>query len=108
MSVAPRLALFYAGVFFLVGIQLPFWPVWLPGRGLSVSEIGVVLAAALWVKVIVNPLAGLLADRTGRRRGVMILLAATNLAGFLLFVQTPALWPFPPINPLPPTPPSSP
>jgi PPP family 3-phenylpropionic acid transporter len=93
MSVAPRLALFYAGVFFFVGIQLPFWPVWLAGRGLSVSEIGVVLAAALWVKVIVNPLAGLLADRTGRRRGVMILLAATNLAGFLLFVPTHGLWP---------------
>jgi PPP family 3-phenylpropionic acid transporter len=100
MSVAPRLALFYAGVFFLVGIQLPFWPVWLAGRGLSVSEIGVVLAAALWVKVIVNPLAGLLADRTGRRRGVMILLAATNLAGFLLFVPTHGLWPLLLINAL--------
>jgi PPP family 3-phenylpropionic acid transporter len=100
MSVAPRLALFYAAVFLLAGIQLPFWPVWLAGRGLGVSEIGLVLAAALWIKVIVNPLAGLLADRTGRRRGVMIFLAATNLAGFLLFVPTHGLWPLLFINAL--------
>jgi PPP family 3-phenylpropionic acid transporter len=100
MSVAPRLALFYAAVFVLVGIQLPFWPLWLAGRGLSVSEIGVVLAAALWIKVIVNPLAGLLADRTGRARGVIILLAVTNLAGFLLFVPSYGLWPLLLINAL--------
>src|SRR5260221_13515837 len=100
MSVAPRLALFYAAVFLLAGIQLPFWPVWLAGRGLGVSEIGLVLAAALWIKVIVNPLAGLLADRTGRRRGIMIFLAATNLAGFLLFVPTHGLWPLLFINAL--------
>src|SRR5260221_6069924 len=94
MSVAPPLAFFHGAFFLAPGIQLPFWPVWLAGRGLGVSEIGLVLAAALWIKVIVNPLAGLLADRTGRRRGVMIFLAATNLAGFLLFVPTHGLWPF--------------
>jgi PPP family 3-phenylpropionic acid transporter len=100
MSVAPRLALFYAAVFLLAGIQLPFWPVWLAGRGLGVSEIGLVLAAALCIKVIVNPLAGLLADRTGRRRGVIIFLAATNLASFLLFVPAHGLWPLLFINAL--------
>src|SRR5260221_2288619 len=98
MSVAPRLALFYAAVFLLAGIQLPFWPVWLAGRGLGVSEIGLVLAAALWIKVIVNPLAGLLADRTGRRRGVMNFLAATNLAGLLLLLATHGLRPPPVIQ----------
>src|SRR5258705_13079177 len=93
MSVAPRLALFYAAVFLLAGIQLPFWPVWLAGRGLGVSEIGLVLAAALWIKVIVNPLAGLLADRTGRRPGGMVFLPGAKPAGFLLFVAGHGLWP---------------
>lgn len=88
MPAAPRLALFYAAIFLLVGIQLPFWPVWLAGRGLSPAEIGVVLASALWVKVIANPLAGSLADRSGSRRGLMIALAAANLAGFLLFLPS--------------------
>lgn len=99
MQVAPRLALFYAAVFLLVGIQLPFWPVFLTGRGLSAGEIGFVLAAAVWVKVLVNPLAGLLADRSDRR-GVMILFAATNLAGFVLFVPAHGLWPLLLINAL--------
>jgi MFS transporter, PPP family, 3-phenylpropionic acid transporter len=100
MSAASRLALFYAAAFFLVGIQLPFWPVWLSGRGLSAGEIGVVLAAALWIKVLVNPLAGFLADRSGRRRGVMILFALINLAGFILFVPAHGFWPLLLINAL--------
>src|SRR3954462_8707231 len=93
MAGAARLASFYAAAFFLVGIQLPFWPIFLAGRGLSAGEIGFVLAAALWIKVLVNPLAGLLADRSGRRRGVMILLAALNLGGFVLFLPLHGLWP---------------
>jgi PPP family 3-phenylpropionic acid transporter len=100
MSVAPRLALFYAAVFFFVGIQLPFWPVWLAGRGLSPSEIGLVLATALWLKVLTNPLAGLLADRSGKRRAVMIGLGAANLAGLLLFVPAYGFWPLLAINAL--------
>jgi len=100
MPVAARLAAFYAAAFLLVGIQLPFWPIFLAGRGLSAGEIGFVLAAALWIKVLVNPLAGLLADRSGRRRGVMILLAAINLAGFLLFLPIDGLWPLLLVNAL--------
>jgi PPP family 3-phenylpropionic acid transporter len=39
-------------MFLVVGIQLPFWPIWLAARGLSAREIGIVLAAAIWVKVL--------------------------------------------------------
>jgi PPP family 3-phenylpropionic acid transporter len=92
MPVAARLASFYAAAFFLVGIQLPFWPIFLAGRGLSAGEIGFVLAAALWIKVLFNPLSGHLADRIGRRRGVMILLALVNLGGFLLFLPAQGFW----------------
>ncbi len=100
MSDAVRLALFYAAAFFLVGISLPFWPVWLTGRGLSAGEIGLVLAVAQCVKVVVNPLAGLIADRSDRRRAVMIGLAAINLGGFLLFVPARGWWPLLLINAL--------
>jgi MFS transporter, PPP family, 3-phenylpropionic acid transporter len=57
-----RLAAFYAASFLIVGIQLPFWPVWLSGRGLDASEIATVFAAALWAKVAVTPVIGALAD----------------------------------------------
>ncbi|HEX3499549.1 MAG TPA: MFS transporter, partial [Stellaceae bacterium] len=100
MQIAARLAAFYAAAFFLVGIQLPFWPIFLAGRGLSAGEIGLVLAAALWIKVLVNPLSGLLADRSLRRRGVMILLAAINFGGFLLFLPIHGLWPLLLVNAL--------
>ncbi|HUH84291.1 MAG TPA: MFS transporter [Stellaceae bacterium] len=81
-----RLGAFYAALFFTQGVLLPFWPVWLSTRGLSPAEIGVVLAAAQWIKVAGNPLAGIAADRSGRPRRVMLWLSAVALLGFLLFL----------------------
>ncbi len=78
-----RLALFYAASFLVVGIQLPFWPVWLAGRGLDSRQIAAVFAAALWAKVAATPLFGALADRLGRRRAVMAALAALAFAAYL-------------------------
>lgn len=82
-----RLSLFYAASFLVVGVQLPFWPVWLAGRGLDPRQIAAVFAAAIWAKVFVTPLVGALADRLGRRRAVMIALAATACAAYA------GLWP---------------
>src|SRR5438046_7344217 len=82
-----RLGGFYAASFLVVGIQLPFWPVWLAGRGLDTQEIAGLFAAAIWAKVIATPLIGGLADRLGRRRGVMVALAAVACIAYA------ALWP---------------
>jgi MFS transporter, PPP family, 3-phenylpropionic acid transporter len=78
-----RLALFYAASFLVVGIQLPFWPVWLAGRGLDSRQIAIVFGAALWAKVAATPALGALADRLGRRRAVMAVLAALAFAAYL-------------------------
>jgi MFS transporter, PPP family, 3-phenylpropionic acid transporter len=82
-----RFSAFYAAMFLVVGIQLPFWPVWLAARGLTAGEIGVVLAAAIWAKVFATPAIGAIADRSGAPRAVMRGLAATALASYV------ALWP---------------
>src|SRR5260370_40019790 len=79
---AARLGLFYAASFLVVGIQLPYWPVWLSGRGVAAAQIATVSAAAVWAKVIATPALGALADRLGMRRGVMILLAALACAAY--------------------------
>jgi PPP family 3-phenylpropionic acid transporter len=84
-SAAVRLSLFYAAVFALVGVLAPFWPVWLAARGLGPAEISLVLAVPMWVKVIGNPLAGLAADASGRRRRLIVALAAATLAFYLLY-----------------------
>src|SRR6266436_1897347 len=79
---AARLSAFYAAIFLVAGIQLPFWPVWLAARGLTASEIGIVLGAAIWAKVLATPAIGAIADRSGARRAVMGALAATALASY--------------------------
>jgi PPP family 3-phenylpropionic acid transporter len=86
MPPAPRLAFFYAAMFSLTGIQLPFWPAWLTGRGLSAGEIGVLLAMAQWVKLAANPLAGIAADKSRAPRAVMVLLSAGAALGFALLL----------------------
>ena len=87
-----RLALFYAALFSLVGVHLPFWPVWLKAHGLGPTEIGVVLAVGVGVKVIANPLVAAFADRLGQRRPIMIALSLLALAAFSLFAWTGGFW----------------
>lgn len=83
---AIRLALFYVAVFLFVGVSLPFWPVWLTARGLSATEIGLLITAGAWVRIAAPPIAAHFADRRGRRRGVLILLAGAAFAVHLLFL----------------------
>ena len=87
MATATRLGAFYAASFLVVGIQTPFWPVWLAGRGLDAPEIALLFAAGIWAKVAATPLIGGLADRFGRQRGIMVALAALGCIAYA------ALWP---------------
>jgi len=70
-----RMAMFYAALFAVIGVNMPFWPLWLASRGLDPSEIGVVVSLGLAMKVIANPLLGHFADRSGQRRSLMIFLS---------------------------------
>jgi MFS transporter, PPP family, 3-phenylpropionic acid transporter len=71
----------------VAGIQLPFWPVWLAARGLGAQQIGLVLAAAIWAKLVATPLLGELCDRLGRARAMMAALAAVALAAYLALAE---------------------
>ncbi|MBZ0216362.1 MAG: MFS transporter [Fimbriimonadaceae bacterium] len=74
-----RLAIVYGGIFLVIGVYVPFFPVWLTSRGLRAEEIGVVIAIPVFAKVVMSPLVGGLADRTGRRRRILMLLAFGSL-----------------------------
>ena len=93
-----RLGAFYAAVFLVVGIQLPFWPVWLSGRGLDPQQIGFVFAAAIWAKVIATPIIGVAADRFGRRRAFMVALAAVAIVGHAALWPSAGFWPILALN----------
>ncbi|MCR6631608.1 MAG: 3-phenylpropionate MFS transporter [Magnetospirillum sp.] len=88
-----RLATYYSALFAAVGVHLPFWPLWLKDRGLSPTEIGLILATTYLVKSIVNPLIGHLVDRRGERRRPMLWLAAAAALAWMGFALTSGFWP---------------
>jgi MFS transporter, PPP family, 3-phenylpropionic acid transporter len=90
--IAGRLSFFYAAVFAIVGVQLPFWPVFLASRGAAPAEIGLLLAVPLVVKLLANPTAGIIADRLGGRRLLMGGLAGASLTALSLFAFAQGFW----------------
>jgi MFS transporter, PPP family, 3-phenylpropionic acid transporter len=58
-----RLAIVYAAFFLFSGIQMPYLPAWLAGRGLDAREIGIALAVPMLARIIAVPLATRLIDR---------------------------------------------
>jgi PPP family 3-phenylpropionic acid transporter len=87
-----RLSLFYWCLFLIIGIYLPFWPVWLESRGMTATQIGILLAVGTWVKVFANPVVGHVVDQRGDRRLPMIVLAGAALAFVVLFYGAHEFW----------------
>ena len=81
---AARLALFYAALFVLSGVQLPFLPVWLKAKGLDAELIGAALALPMLVRVLAITLATRVADRRDALRGALMLAAFGSLVGYVL------------------------
>ena len=92
-ALAVRLSLYYGAFFAIIGVHLPFWPLWLQSRGLSAAEIGLVLASPLWVKVLTNPVLAHLSDRLGERKRPMVVLSVGALAATSLFSIVQGFWP---------------
>jgi PPP family 3-phenylpropionic acid transporter len=89
---APGVSIFFGGYFLVQGVVLPFFPVWLAGRGLSEVEIGSVIAIPLALRVLLTPFGGMIADALPNRRFAVVLFtlpapflfaAAWPLSGYL-------------------------
>ncbi|MGI9488150.1 MAG: MFS transporter [Geminicoccaceae bacterium] len=91
---ALRLAFFYGAIFGSVGIFLPYWPIWLESRGLSSVEIGLIIGASFWPRIVTSLVVPNLADRLGRRRLAMTLSTALTLIGLLAFAWVSDFWLF--------------
>ena len=90
--VAWRLAGYYGAVFGAGGVLLPFWPSWLGAQGLGASEIGVLLAAAMVARILATPLIARVADTTGERKRLVVLLCLASLACWALFPVVAGFW----------------
>lgn len=90
---AAKLALFYAALFVILGIHMPFFPLWLEAKGLSAREIGLILAAPMLVRVFAIPIATREADRRGAVTATIAIstLTAALSTGFLGLVG--GFWP---------------
>jgi len=94
-SLSPGLpfALFYGAIFLVFSVYLPFWPIWLETRGLGAAEIGLILALASWIRVVSTPMIGQLADRSGKAKTLLCLLAAGSLVSFVALSPLQGFWP---------------
>ncbi len=88
---APRLALFYAALWLSVGIQLPFFPIWLVAEGLDSRTIGFLLAMPMLVRVMIIPITRA-ADRNDSVRRIMIFTCSASLVGYAALGFSHGLW----------------
>ena len=80
-------------MFLAVGIYQPFWPVFLKSRGLSAAEIGLIFALASWIRIATGPAIAQIADRSGRAKATLVVVAALCLAIYTGFYAAQGFWP---------------
>ncbi|MCA8969630.1 MAG: MFS transporter [Planctomycetes bacterium] len=82
-----RLGIAFAGTFAVLGITVPYLGLWLEGRGLSETQISLVMTVTTWVRAAFTPYVGNRADRGGRHRQIVRFFAilATVLTALLFF-----------------------
>ena len=92
-SFAGRLALYYGAIFLIVGSHMPFYPLWLSVRGLTEVQIGVVLAAPMLARILFTPIVTYIADWTGNRRTMLLIMSWGTLTALMLLRPLTGFWP---------------
>jgi MFS transporter, PPP family, 3-phenylpropionic acid transporter len=93
ITTSVRLALMHAANFTGFGFFLPFFPIWLDGNGLSKTEIGLILAVPMLVRMVAAPWISGLADRYMQPGTLLALLNASVMLGYLLLWPLSGFWP---------------
>ena len=84
-QVSVRLGFFYIAIITVIGVHLPYWPLWLQAKGFGAEEIGLLLGAGVWMKVFSNPFFTHIADRRGNGRYLLFWLAVSAMVTISLF-----------------------
>ncbi|ALK08745.1 MFS transporter [Blastochloris viridis] len=88
-----RYGAIYGALFAMVGVNLPFLPVWLAARGLDAGEIGLVIGAPIVLRILIAPLVAEVADRSRRPVAVLRGVAALAMASYVLLAAVDGFWP---------------
>jgi len=78
-----RLIVFYMAQFAVIGMQMPFFPVWLDAKGFDARAIGLVLAAPMIFRVVIVPVATRLIDRFSALRQAIVATVAIAALAYL-------------------------
>ncbi len=81
---AIRAAAFSASMFFSNGIYMPFFPIWLASKDLGPSEISIILALPLLIRILVSPALVGFADRLPSLRAAAAIYAFLAASLFLV------------------------
>lgn len=81
------LVVFYLLFFMAVGVALPYLPGYYQSLGFKGAQIGTLLAIAPAFALVMPPLWGQLADRTGRPGAVLLVATAGGVAGYAVLAQ---------------------
>ena len=92
MTAARRLALHYVLLFAATGVSLPFAGLWLSAQGFSAAQIGGLLAAPMFARLVSGPVIAVWADGFHRRRTPIALLAAVACVAYCVAGLGQGVW----------------
>ncbi|WP_254048231.1 MFS transporter [Uliginosibacterium sp. TH139] len=87
-----RLSAYYFFYYAFIGVFMPYFALYLQGRGFPSAQIGFLLSIMQWMRLAAPNLWGWLADRAGRRMPVMRIAALCSFCGFLGIWLGEGLW----------------
>jgi PPP family 3-phenylpropionic acid transporter len=82
----------YAALYAAFGVASPFWPKYFETRALTPEQIGVILAAALLMRLVAGPIVGTLADLLQSLRLVLASCAALAAATAAALLWADGFW----------------
>ena len=95
---APRLfrvrsALVFCAPMMVNGIALPYFPVWLESLHMNETDIGIILAIPMILRIIFAPVVAVLADKIGERADILIWSGILSLTTAIALFYTHSFWP---------------
>jgi PPP family 3-phenylpropionic acid transporter len=91
--IALRLALYGAAYFFVAGVGMSYWSVWLQSHGADPSEIGTIYMSRQLITVAATLAIGWLAHRLAHQRALMLALLALAVAALVAQEWAYGFWP---------------
>jgi PPP family 3-phenylpropionic acid transporter len=73
-----RMSVAFLMLFLGTGVYIPYFPVWLEGKGFSPNDIAIILSLPMFLRVVTTPLITTLADQTNDRATVLTLLVGAS------------------------------